>query len=506
MNDRIIVSMSQLRWFVFVGCWLWAIIYCPLVVRFWVIDFLYPYTHYQYFHIFYNSIHLLIFVHIMLQEDLKKYIEDQHLFNRESRLLLAVSGGGDSMAMLHLLCNEGYYCEVAHVNFQLRGDDSKRDADLVTSVCKNKKLVLHNKTVDTRQYATDHKLSVEMAAREIRYAFFEEIMNKHKLDCVVVAHHRNDVVETFFINLMRGTGLRGLSGIAPKNGRIVRPLLAVSHQELIAYLDERELDYCIDKTNFDTTILRNEIRHHIIPELEDKKPGFTEIMQRTIGRLRESESVVDAYIKEWKEQYVKEKAGDLFIPMSDLYASVSSSEILFHLLQPLGFSVAVIDELSNAVERRTGACYESGDYRLVIDRQNIIISKMVDYRDVYSIERGEAQVLQPLPLKMSYHKKDDTFVLKKDSLIALLDADLLTFPLTLRRWQEGDVFCPIGMRGKQKKVSDYFIDKKLSIPEKEKVWLLCSGKEIVWIVGYRLDERYKVTEETRSVLEIDILK
>ena len=440
----------------------------------------------------------------MIQDTLRKYIAEHQLFDKDSRLLLALSGGGDSMALLHLLLDEGYHFEVAHVNFQLRGQASNDDEALVVKVCQEKGLKLHIHSVDTNSYAQQNKMSIEMAARDIRYDFFEGLMDQHKLDCVAVAHHRNDVVETFFINLMRGTGLRGLSGIAPRNGRVVRPLLSVSHQELITYLEDRNLDYCTDQSNFDTSILRNEIRHQVIPHFEEMKGGFTEIMQRTVGRLRESEAVVDAYVQDWISRYVKEENGELLIPMADLYAAVSPSEILFHILQPKGFSIAVIDELSSQNNKRVGARFEAAAYRLIVDRDKLMLGPK-EVEDVsYFIDKDLSRVQEPVPMQLDVIDVDDDFQLIKDSKIALLDADRLTFPLTLRHWCEGDVFCPIGMGGKQKKVSDFFIDKKFSIPQKEKTWLLCSGADIVWIVGHRLDERYKYTKGTKSLLKITL--
>ena len=451
-----------------------------------------------------DSAYLLIFALIMVLERVKKYIADYQLFAPDARLLLAVSGGGDSMAMLDLLHSEGYYFEVAHVNFQLRGEDSDRDEALVTSVCKAKGVILHCQKTDTRQYAQDHKQSIEMAAREIRYDFFEDLMDQQNLQYVVVAHHRNDVVETFFINLMRGTGLRGLSGILPKNGRVVRPLLATSHEELISYLEERNLDYCTDVTNFDTTILRNELRHRIIPDFEDKKPGFGEIMQRTVTRLRQSEAVVNAFVEEWREKHIQKQGEELFIPKKELTHSVSASEILFHILQPMGFSIASIDELSSQSVLRIGARFDAPNYRLIVDREHLIVGPRQEDESSYSIPKRSQTITAPVAMKISESAIDASFVVVKDKRIALLDADALTFPLTLRHWKEGDVFCPIGMKGKQKKVSDYFIDQKFSIPEKEKIWLLCSGEYIVWIVGHRLDERYKITETASSLFKIEL--
>lgn len=438
----------------------------------------------------------------MIQDTLRKHIAKHQLFEKDSRLLLAVSGGGDSMAMLHLLQSEGYDCEVAHVNFQLRGEDSDRDEALVRSVCQAKGLKLHTKTIDTLHYAEVYKVSIEMAARDIRYAFFEELMDVHHLDCVVVAHHADDMVETFFINLIRGTGLRGLSGIVPKNGRVVRPLLSLSHHDLITYLEKHQLVYRTDESNFDTSILRNEIRHQLIPDFENKKNGFVAIMHRTMGRLRESETLVNAYVQDWKDKYVKEDNGNLLIPKDALYASVSPSEILFHLLQDKGFSIAVIDELAVQRDRRIGGQFETPDCRLIVDRDYLIIGpKPIEERSYY-IDPSATTLWKPLAMEISLGNIGHDFQLIKSRSVAMLDADKLVFPLTLRHWQEGDVFCPIGMRGQQKKVSDYFIDQKFSIPQKEKTWLLCSGDHIVWIVGHRLDERYKLTETSKVVFKI----
>lgn len=440
----------------------------------------------------------------MIQDTFRSYIQEQQLFDKDAKLLLAVSGGGDSMAMLDLLYKEGYHCEVAHVNFQLRGVHSDRDEALVKTVCKSKGLKLHSMRISTRLYALENKLSIEMAAREIRYDFFEKILKSEQLDCVAVAHHHNDVVETFFINLLRGTGLKGLGGIAPKNGNVVRPLLSLTHQDLVSYLDEHNLEYCTDETNFDTTILRNEIRHHIIPDFEEKKPGFTEIMQRTVGRLRQSEAVVVAYVKEWKEKHVLDKDDEMLIPMSVLYSSVSPSEILFNLLQPLGFSIAVIDELAANDSLRVGARFDSSKYRLIVDREYLIVGHKFTKRLTYHIDKESQKLEVPLTMVISLFLKNKNFKLVKDAKIGLLDCDKLSFPLKMRHWQEGDVFCPIGMGGKQKKISDYFIDQKFSIPEKEKTWLLCSGNDIVWVVGHRLDERYKVTDDTKRIFEIKL--
>ena len=431
-----------------------------------------------------------------------KYIDTHKLFQHDDKLLLAVSGGADSMAMLHLMLELGYSCEVAHVNFQLRGDESDADTALVEKVCASHNLVLHKKTIDTMSYAREHKQSMEMAAREIRYDFFAEIMSARNLDYLVVAHHRDDVVETFFINLMRGTGLRGLSGIKVKTGNIVRPLLEVSRADIENYIAENILEYRTDKSNFDTEIKRNHIRHVLLPDLEQQKLGFTYIMQRTITRLRESELLANAYVEDWKKANVTQQNDVLYIDQKALYDSVSPSEILFQIISPYGFSVAVIDELVSKSDWRVGAFFEANDYRLTVDRTHFIIDKIETERSEYIIENGNQVLDIPLIMSFSFLENDSSFKLEKRADIAFIDAEKLTFPLKLRLWQNSDTFCPIGMGGKSKKLSDFFIDNKFSQNQKENTWLLCSGDDIVWVIGYRLDERYKVVDDTKSILKI----
>lgn len=438
----------------------------------------------------------------MVKKKLIESIKSQRLFSKMDKLLLAVSGGADSMAMLHLLVDEGYTCEVAHVNFQLRGEESDGDALLVERVASDLGLEFHLLSVDTLAYASEHKLSMEMAARTIRYDFFDDLLHHRSLDYVVVAHHKNDVVETFFINLMRGTGLRGLAGIEAKKGRVVRPLLYSSHQELLDYLVANNFEYRTDASNFDTTIKRNKLRQDLIPKFEVEKPGFNDIMLRTIGRLCESERIVNAFVKDWKSKHLEMKEDVTEIPKQALYDSVSPSAILFDVLQPLGFSNAVIDDLAAQPDKRVGAIFESGLFRLTVDRDNLIIDEYQHFEDSFMIAFDTTKIQVPLAMHFSILTNETAF--ERTSLIANLDFDLLQFPMTLRKWQEGDVFSPIGMKGRKKKVSDFFIDNKFSIPEKERTWLLCSGDNIVWVVGHRLDDRYKVNAETKRIYRIKL--
>ena len=439
-----------------------------------------------------------------LQEKVQEYIEEQHLFTPDQRLLIALSGGGDSMALLHIMLDLGYDFEVAHVNFKLRGAASDRDEAMVRQRCEELGVKLHFMQEDTEAYAALHRCSIEMAARDIRYDFFDRLITEHCLDLVLVAHHRDDVVETFFINLMRGTGLSGLSGISPLKGKVARPLLNCSHQELLSYLDERDLSYCTDHTNFDTAILRNKLRHDIIPEMEERKPGFGVIMQGTVGRLKEAEKLLVALVDEWRKMYTSIKQDHLYIDKDALYRSASPSEILFRLLQAYQFKTSIIDTVAMNEGLRVGARFYGGEYVLTVDRDYLVVSPITAGDENFTIEDLNDFRKAPLDLSVSIVNREQCHF-ETSSRVAYFDADLIRFPLTMRRWQQGDAFSPFGMQGKQKKVSDFFIDNKVSQPEKEAAWLLLQGTDILWVLAYRSDERFKVSTATQEVLRIEIL-
>lgn len=439
-----------------------------------------------------------------LEEKVQKYIEKQQLFHPQQRLLIALSGGGDSMALLHLMLDLAYPCEVAHVNFQLRGAASDQDEALVRRICDDHALVLHLKSVDTEAYAKEHKCSIEMAARDIRYAFFEEVLKERCLDYVLVAHHQDDVVETFFINLLRGTGLSGLSGMEAMRQHIVRPLLECTHQELLQYLEEHHLPYCTDSTNFDTAILRNKLRHDIIPEMETRKAGFGTLMQSTVGRLKEAEKVVLAYVLQWQKDYTYTNENRFYIDKKALFDSASPSELLYRLLQSYHFPVSIVDAIAKGGCLRVGARFYAQDHVLTIDRHDLVVAPIGDATAHFRVRNMLDFQNAPLPFKASIVDRKECFF-SSSPQFAYFDADLLTFPFMLRRWKRGDVFFPFGMKGKQKKVSDFFIDNKVSQPEKEAAWLLCQAEDIMWVVGYRSDDRFRVSEATKRVLLLQVI-
>lgn len=435
-----------------------------------------------------------------LQEKVQAYINQEHLFTKTNRLLIALSGGGDSMALLHLMKELDYSFEVAHVNFHLRGEASNRDEALVKNVCKQMGLKLHLMEEDTELYAVNNKCSIEMAARDIRYAFFDKIMNASQLDYVLVAHHQDDVVETFFINLMRGTGLSGLTGMDALRQRIVRPLLTCTHQELLHYLDDNNWPYCTDHTNYDTAILRNKLRHDIIPDFEERKPAFRHVMQRTIGRLKEAEKLVVAYAEQWKAEHCFMKNACFYIEKQALYDSASVSELLYRLLQPYQFSPAVIDAIAAARNARTGARFYSENYVLTIDRDALIVAE-IPAVEIFTVRSVEDFKKLPLGVDAEFLDKEEC-KFSASRAYAYFDVASFSFPLTLRRWQQGDVFYPFGMNGKKKKVSDFFIDEKLSQSDKEHTWLLCQGEDVMWIVGWRSDHRFRVGDASEKVLRL----
>ncbi len=417
----------------------------------------------------------------MLSDNFEQFIAAKQLFTHNDRILLAVSGGVDSMVMLALFVRCGYKVAVAHCNFCLRGAESDKDEALVRATAEKYGLELHCTHFDTR---------AEMAARRLRYAWFEQLRREHNYTVVAVAHHADDAAETFFINLLRGTGLRGLTGISARVGHIVRPMLFASRADILAYAADEEIAFREDASNHSREYLRNRIRLDIVPRLREINPDFTALMSRNFARLEAVQRFIDGCIDRIRAQAVT-SAGDIDTIHTDLIdKSLPQKFVLYSLLNAgYGFKGKTVDELCCALANgRTGRRFYAGGYIASIDRGNIVIAPIVP---------TEGQAI----LQYEYLTRDEITETKTPPHIALLDADKLQFPLVLRHWQEGDRFVPFGMKG-HKKVSDFLIDAKRSLPEKERQEVLLSGDEIVWVVGLRIDERYRITHETKNVLRI----
>ena len=392
----------------------------------------------------------------MEQERVAQYINQKRLFMPTDKVIIALSGGADSVALLCLLQTLGYNCEAAHCNFHLRGKESDRDEAFVCQLC-------------------------------ARYEWFEEIRRKSGANVIAVAHHRDDSVETLLLNLIRGTGINGLRGIRPKNGHIVRPLLCLDRKEIINYLNRTGQDYVTDSTNLQDEYTRNKIRLNLLPMMQEINPSVKESIFNTAEHLSE----VSIIYKKSIEEATKRVQTTEGICIDALMQETAPETLLFEILYPLGFNAAQIRDIYRALEGQPGKTFSSEHWRVVKDRKYLLI-------EAYQ------QVEQPL-LAMEKYSLTPDFIIPRDKEVACFDADKLLHPLSLRLWQQGDVFTPFGMKGR-KKVSDYMTDRKFSLLRKEQQWVLCCGKDIIWLVGERTDNRFRVDSSTQRVLIIHIIK
>lgn len=433
-------------------------------------------------------------------DKVKRYIADNQLFEQSDKLLVGLSGGADSMALLNVLIELKYDCVAAHCNFHLRGEESDKDQLYVEDWCNFKNIPLITVDFDTTKYAGDNKISIEMAARELRYRWFERVRKDHDADYIAVGHHLNDSIETFLLNLIRGTGISGLSGIVPKNGRVVRPLLSVSRNEIEEYLDRFATNFRVDSTNLEDIYTRNFIRLNLLPSLEKINPSINDAIARTSKNLSEVEKVY----RHVMEKDIKVVLLDNVIDIEKLKQTISPQSVLFEILFPLGFSPSSIEDVLDSIEATPGKVFYSPSHRLIKDRVFFLIDKLctneVENR-IYTIHNGVTHI--DSPLDMCFDVKPYPVDITKSPKYLYLDADLITYPLVLRKWQIGDWFVPFGMKGR-KKLSDFFSDQKFSIKDKEDVWILVSGEDIVWVVGHRSDDRFRVTPKTKNILVINI--
>lgn len=438
-----------------------------------------------------------------IKQKVELYIKENNLLPPNAKIILGVSGGSDSVAMLDILHNLGYECIVAHCNFHLRGEESYRDEYFVEKLAAKYGLQFIFTHFDTKKYVQNGAMSIEMAARELRYAWFEKIRKENNADFVAVAHHMDDSVETVLLNLIRGTGVRGLSGISNKNGNIVRPLLGISHSEVLTYLKEKELTFVLDSTNQEEVYTRNKIRLSVIPLLETINPSVKQAINRTAENIQQVEKIYLAYADKAKRKIFVDNR--INIPL--LLQLAEPKTILFEILFPFGFNPATVENIYDSIEAQSGKIFYSDMYRLIKDRECFILEEY-DFTSAsegksHIINKNDGQITEPFSMTFEIMASQSDFEFEKTTQIAYFDYQKILFPLTLRKWQHGDWFIPFGMQGK-KKLSDYFTNKKYSIIDKENVWLLCSGRRIIWIVGDRADNRFRITDETKKILKISI--
>jgi tRNA(Ile)-lysidine synthase len=433
-----------------------------------------------------------------------KYIQTEKLFDRHDKLLLGISGGVDSVTLLHLINRLGNEIAVAHCNFNLRGEESDEDEQFVKNLADENGIKCYVCSFATTDYALENGISIEMAARKLRYDWFEKIRKQGHFDHIVVGHHLDDVLETFILNLSRGTGIRGLSGIKPKTGKIVRPLLFANRNEIEDYAEENELSYRFDSSNDDVHIKRNKVRHQILPLIEELNPSFRNNLQRTILNLNQTEAVFLSKIEEVRAQIMKEEGSWITIDKRKLGLLSPLSIYLFELLRPYQFNAVTVENIIESLYANPGNQFFSATNRLVVDREKLIITPIESpNQELYYIEKDQEEVFDPLELSVSVESYLSGYKIPDSNEIAVFDLEKVNFPLVIRKWQIGEYFCPLGMKG-LKKLSDFFIDEKFSIPEKENTWVIASDNKIMWIVGKRIDDRFKVTRTTRLILKMKI--
>jgi tRNA(Ile)-lysidine synthase len=437
---------------------------------------------------------------------MSKYISEEHLFNPEEKVLLTVSGGVDSMVMTELFRQSEYNFSVAHCNFQLRGEESDGDEIFVREYCKKHNIPIFVKHFNTKEYAVENGISIQMAARDLRYEWFEELCDSEGFECYATAHHKDDEIETFFINLMRGTGIAGLHGILPRQGRVIRPLLFAGRYEIEEYAKKINLKFREDSSNSEVKYLRNSIRHRLLPVLKEIHPGYIDTLTGNIERLRETEKIYRKEIERVKKEILVSENNLIKISIPGLENIETPKILLFEILSEYGFNGSQVEDIFKSIDSVSGKSFYSGTHILIKDRNEFIISQLKDNDEIYeSIYSETTSVSKPVEIKIRTIKKDAGFKINKDSSFAYLDKEKLSFPLKIRKWMKGDFFYPLGMTSK-KKVSDFFIDEKISVIEKKNSFILVSGDDIVWIIGYRIDNRFKISEDTKEVLLLEIRK
>ena len=421
----------------------------------------------------------------MIQQRVIRYIEKEHLFSPNDKLLIALSGGADSVDLLRVLHTAGYQCEAAHCNFHLRGEESNRDERFVRQLCQKYGIRLHTIDFNTTQYATEKRISIEMAARELRYNWFEKIKEECGAHVIAVAHHQDDSVETMLLNLIRGTGITGLLGIRPRNGAIVRPLLCINREEIIRYLQQIGQDFVTDSTNLEDEYTRNKIRLNLLPLMQEINPSVKNSLIETSNHLNDVATIYNKVIDEAKTRIITPEG----IRIDALLDEPAPDAFLFETLHPLGFNSAQIKDIANSLHGQSGKQFVSKEWRVIKDR-NLLLLETIQPED------GPA-----LPYQLIKEEREFTpdFRIPREKETACFDADKLNEEIHCRKWQAGDTFIPFGMTGK-KKISDYLTDRKFSISQKERQWVLCCGERIAWLIGERTDNRFRIDETTKRVI------
>jgi tRNA(Ile)-lysidine synthase len=428
----------------------------------------------------------------------QSHINENLPFLKEKKLLLATSGGIDSMVLLHLCHQLELDIRVAHCNFQLRGDESDEDEDFVKSQTEKLQIPIFIKKFDTKSFAQQQKSSIQVVARNLRYDWFNTLLINNDYDYILTAHHLDDSLETFLINFTRGSGLDGFTGIPEQNGNIVRPILPFSRTEIEIFAKENNIEWREDSSNASDNYLRNKLRHDVIPILKELNPSLLHSFENTISNLKQAQSLVDDASRIIYRKIVTDINFQKRINLTELIQLPNYHSYLYQWLAPLGFSDW--DSINDLATAQSGKQIHSQNHTLLKDRNGLIVfpKQECEKTTLFLIEKDQNEI--KFPLKMAFCNVDE--ISNQATNTIFVDEDKLQFPLEIRKWQESDWFYPLGMNGK-KKLSKFFKDEKFSLLDKSNTWLLCSENQIVWVVEKRQDERFKVTEETTKILKIN---
>jgi len=432
----------------------------------------------------------------------KKFIAEKNLIKQGDRILLAVSGGIDSMVMSHLFLQLENQKSIAHCNFSLRAGESDKDEELVREFARKHNIPFHTIKFETAAFAREEGLSIQMAARELRYKWFEEIMKENGYNLLGVAHNLNDNIETLLINLTRGTGIAGLTGMKPFTNNIIRPLLFATRSDIAEYCNKHKIIFREDRSNADTKYTRNKIRHKVIPVLKEINPAIETTLNDSAERFTGISEIVNEYISELRVKISSEREGLIIFNTDRLKDHVDNPTVIFELFKPFGITNYQLNDLMIVIKGKTGSHIITPEYRIIKNRKEIIVSGAGDENESYPNIRNIKE-LRDIPGILSADEIEITgkFKILTGHDTACIDSDKIRYPLIIRKWRSGDHFYPFGMKQK-KKLSDYFVDEKYSKIDKEKIRILESAGEIVWVIGDRIDDRFRITDSTARALVI----